>query len=357
MGKLQVVVGGQAGSEAKGHVAAQLAKPELNPDGLCAVRVAGPNAGHSAVDVNGTKWALRQIPVAAVVNPDARLYIAAGSEIDMDVLRSEVEALEAGGHRIRERLVIDPMVTLLEAHHHQQERDRHLSDRIGSTSKGIGAARADRIWRTARTYRDLFDIQDGDPWVKTIGVGDVASRLAAGLKRGMTTQVEGTQGHLLGLHHDYYPQVTSSDCRAIDFMAMCGLSPWAPGIDDLEVWITFRPWPIRVAGPSGPLPGETTWEALGLPEERTTVTQKIRRVGTWDGQLARAAVVANGGPGDFVHLALSMADQIAPVVAGVTDPDKVLADSAVARFLDRMEADCGQPVEMVTTSDRTAVWL
>ena len=67
MGKLQVIVGGQAGSEAKGHVAAQLASPELTPEGLAAVRVAGPNAGHSAVDATGRKWALRQIPVAAVI--------------------------------------------------------------------------------------------------------------------------------------------------------------------------------------------------------------------------------------------------------------------------------------------------
>ena len=69
-GKLQVVVGGQFGSEAKGAVAAHLAAKE---DDLFAVRVAGPNAGHTVIGNDGREWKLQQIPVAAVSNRYARL--------------------------------------------------------------------------------------------------------------------------------------------------------------------------------------------------------------------------------------------------------------------------------------------
>ena len=66
--KLDVVVGAQYGSEAKGHLVADLAarrmKEGLNP---LVVRVAGPNAGHTGYDHNGKPWALRSVPVAAVV--------------------------------------------------------------------------------------------------------------------------------------------------------------------------------------------------------------------------------------------------------------------------------------------------
>ncbi len=155
MGKLQVIVGGQAGSEGKGAVAACLARHAAESrTPLAAVRVAGPHAGHSACAPDGTKWALRQIPVAAVVNPDAKLYITAGSEIDIDVLTAEITRLEEGGHKIRERLTIDPMATIVEARHKEAEAAHGIVGRIGSTGKGIGAARAERIWRTATIARD-----------------------------------------------------------------------------------------------------------------------------------------------------------------------------------------------------------
>lgn len=353
MGTLQVVVDGQYGSVGKGAVCAHLAREAMaasNSGGLSAVRVAGPNAGHSAVDAAGRKWPLRQIPVAAVIDPDARLYIAAGSEIDPQVLEAEIALLEAGGHEIRERLVIDPMATVIDEVHLRLEADADLTGRIGSTGKGIGAARADRIMRRAAVVRDtaLNDLYN---------VAPVAPLLRIDLDYDRTVQVEGTQGYGLGLHHANYPQVTSSNCRAIDFMAMAGVSPWDEVVDDLQIWLVFRPYPIRVAGNSGPLLDETTWAELGLPDEHTTVTQKVRRVGRWDGKLAREAVYANGGPSDKLYLALTMADQLDEGIVGVTTQRALQMSEPVLEFLDRVDADCDQAVSLVGTSDRTAVRL
>jgi len=345
MGKLQVVVDGQYGSTGKGAVAAHLAR-QREAQGMAAVRVAGPNAGHTAVDRRGVRWALRQIPVAAVVNNSATLYIAAGSEIDISVLLDEAARLEAAGHAVYDRLIIDPMATILEPRHQQAEAE--LVGAIGSTGKGIGAARADRIMRGARLVRDT-DLAD------RFEIAPAAPELLDALDDGQLVQIEGTQGHALGLHHPNYPQVTSSDCRAIDFLAMAGVMPWDERVDQFEVWLVFRPYPIRVAGNSGPLKGETTWEALGLPEEKTTVTQKVRRVGLWDPDLAREAVAANGGPGPHLRVALTMADQLSPEVAGTTS----VADLTppVLEFIDGMEELLRTQVRLVGTSDRTMVAL
>lgn len=353
--KIQVVVGAQYGSEAKGHVAAQLAMREIDEGRIPAiVRVAGPNAGHSVVDPRtGNKWAFRSVPVGAVLPGTLALAIAAGSEIDPTVLFTELDALREAGIRYpATQMLIDPEATILTSDHITTETGMH--ERMGSTGKGIGAARADRIMRTASRLVD-------EQWlVKRLrSYGITVGRVAETLRQAGhidTVIIEGTQGYGLGLHMGHYPQCTSSDCRAIDFLGMVGLSPWDADVTDLEVWAATRVFPIRVAGNSGYLAGETSWEALGLPEERTTVTKKVRRVGAWDPELVRDAVTDNGGS-PVVRLALTMTDQLDPTVAGETKSERLLASGIVRRFIARAETDANASVQMVTTSDRTAVWL
>lgn len=347
MSKLQVVVGGQFGSEAKGAVAGHLASWASEP--LC-VRVAGPNAGHTVVNpITGVRHALRQIPVGLVTNPNATGAIAAGSEIDIEVLDTEIRALEADGIKVRDRLTIDPQATILDEGHRSEEQQSDLVARIGSTGKGIGSARAARIRRMAMIAGDMRGLgMYGE-------ITQVADAIRAEIKIDGLVQIEGTQGYGLGLHAGYYPHCTSSDCTALDFMAMAQANPW--NFDETEIWIVFRPYPIRVAGSSGPLAGETTWEKLGLPQELTTVTKKIRRVGTWDPDLARAAVEANGGQHAPIKIALTMADQIDPALAGTTTALDLVESSAFAQFAHRVTTDTGYPLDLVTTSDRTCIDL
>lgn len=355
---LQIVAGAQYGSEAKGHVTHRLTQQALNVSwhggtrGIVVVRVAGPNAGHTVYNRHGIRFALRQIPVAAVED-EADLVIAAGSEIDPDVLLREINDLRASGHDISGRLYIDPEATLIRDSHKIAEiSGEHLIDKIGSTGKGIGAARADRAMRRAERLKD-------DPGLVNVLESQGAFVLPTGawLNNSHAIRhviVEGTQGYGLGQHAGHYPQVTSSDCRAIDFAAMAGIAPWA--FKHIEVWLVARVFPIRVAGNSGPLADETTWEALGLPEERTTVTQKIRRVGGWDPQLVAEAVANNGGK--HVNLALTMVDQKIPGLADkqgkdILDPED---EKALARLILEVERDAGCKVRMVTTGPRSG-WL
>lgn len=337
MGKLQVIVGGQFGSEAKGHVAGYLATKESD---LFAIRTGGPNAGHTVM-WEGAAYKLRQIPAAAITNETAMVGISAGSEIDPAVLQSEADMLEATlPNKLWHRLIIDSQATVIEPSHLGMEKA--LVESIGSTGKGIGAARADRIMRTARIWADT------SPAEKT----NVAGFAHNVLEDGGTVQIEAAQGYGLGLHAGYYPQCTSGDCRAIDALAMAGLSPWDPLVTSLEVWVVFRVYPIRVAGNSGPLYNETSWANLGLPQEHTTVTGNVRRVGHWDQQLADAAMAANG---ENVNVALMMFDQVEPEAKGVVWWDQL---SRKAQDTLSQYDDCvGNRIQLVGTGPDTVIDL
>ena len=337
MSKLQVVVGGQFGSEAKGAVTARLAMESESP---LVIRVGGPNAGHTVYDANAREWKLRHVPVG-FINPRARLALAAGSEVSAEVLFKEINDLEGAGYDITARLHIDPQATLLDNSHIKQEVMSTLNSRLGSTAKGVGAARADRIWRTANLVGGLLNPES---------IGDLAEDFYT---VGRDVIIEGTQGWGLGLHAGHYPFCTSGDARAIDMMAQAGVVPWRWGPEDLEVWVVFRTRPIRVAGNSGPLHAETSWQELGLPEEYTTVTKRVRRVGEWDRGLAQEALAANGAPSRCIRVAITMLDHLFPADAGV----KTLAElSYDARsWLDERQKELGVEINMVGTGPYTQV--
>jgi adenylosuccinate synthase len=338
MAKLTVVVGGQFGSEGKGAICAHLGRSQTSERDV-AIRVAGPNAGHTAYDSNGVEFKLRALPVAAVVSDVCQLHIAAGSEIDIDVLLEEILLAESHGHQIYGRLTIHPSATILTQRHKEAENLLGLVNTIGSTCKGVGGARADRIMRRADTISAVGALSDLMSPPGQFELDDTRHVV-----------IEGTQGYGLGLHTGFYPQVTSSDCRAVDFLAMAGISPWDEWITEFSVIVVARVYPIRVAGNSGPLRGETTWEDLGLPLEYTTVTKKIRRVGEPDWDLVAAAVRANGG-GSYhpnVRVAVTMVDQLYP-----NQRDRTDLDDEVLKYLDEVEGIIGADIELVGTGPNT----
>lgn len=363
MKSLKVVVGAQYGSEAKGHVTARILDHQHQHDAMfdkpvpqVNVRVAGPNAGHTAYDVNGKPWALRSVPVGATREYPMTLVIAPGSEIDLPVLLEEWESLTDAGWTHNKVLYVDPSATLIEDVHKEAEKNFQLVNKIGSTGKGIGAARANRIMREAKRLVDSPDT------IKAIK-GMTGAVHFEPYQYSMNDQVviEGTQGYGLGLHGLHYPQCTSSDCRAIDFCAMAGLNPWQAEM--FRVVAVARMYPIRVAGNSGPMHEETTWEELGLPQEMTTVTKKVRRVGRWDPALVRDAVKANGG-GQHVMLALTMVDQQWPELQDVNSWGEALdvmrlktgasySEHGLWKFMREVGGVTGAPVGLITTGPNT----
>jgi adenylosuccinate synthase len=101
--------------------------------------------------------------------------------------------------------------------------------------------------------------------------------------------------------------------------------------------------------------GETTWQALSLPEEHTTVTKKVRRVGEWDGDLVRQAVAANGAA-PVVRVALTMIDSYAPQMTNYEGVYQEGLNLPLDDYIRNIEDEIRAPVRMVTTSPINALW-
>lgn len=276
-----IVVGGQFGSEGKGKVVALIARSK--PIG-CVVRCGGPNSGHTT-SIDGQDVVLRQLPASIGVN-DCPVAIAAGAVIDEDVLIEELTRF--GIHR--ERVIVDPRAVVVTAA--DKEKERELVDRIGSTGSGNGQAIVNRINRIPGCLA-----QDSVRLKEFACVESVAPYLHSLIKKRERVLVEGTQGFGLSLFHSsHYPKVTSKDTTASAFASEAGIAP----LDVDEVVMVIRTFPIRVAGDSGELSNETTWEKIqelsGAPaceKEFTSVTKNERRVGVFDIELIRKAIGYN----------------------------------------------------------------
>lgn len=372
MSTISIVVGGQNGSEGKGTVAGELARSLTGihrgrrHHQVVGVRVGGPNAGHTIygrcypgcdMSSHDTRmpehydhqsrhpWKLRQVPVAAVTNEYAALVIAEGSEIDIEVLLQEILELDMAGYNVSERLKVDAQATVIEEIHKYQELNVGLTAKLGSTAKGIGAARAARVWRDAKLAGEADELTK---WAFDGTAGYLMDYLH---NSGTHIVIEGTQGYDLGLHAGHYPFCTSGNARAIDFLAQTGLSPWCNVGTILDVWVVARTKPIRVAGNSGPLENETSWEDLGLPEERTTVTNKVRRVAEFDLEQVKRSLYFNGSPN--VKLALLMVDYEFPDLFGKDHVEEFAYHKPFLEWLTQKQNDLGVPVEMIGTSPVT----
>ena len=285
---LWVVVGGQFGSEGKGKVSAFITKQE-NID-IC-VRCGGPNSGHSFVDESGRTVVLRQLPTG-FVNPGTRLLIPAGALIDPVVLKQELEFLSLPPSRIG----IDRNCFIIEGRDREKEKALGLRERLSSTLCGVGAALSRRILRGDDAHL-AKDVVSEHPWLGRY-LTHASDEVNYGLDHGRKVLIEGTQGFGLSLYHSqHYPRTTSRDTTAAGFLSEVGVSPRLV----TEVVVVFRTFPIRVAGQqAGPLKDEITWEQIQAEsgcvhfiEERTSVTNRTRRVARFDWELAGEAVATN----------------------------------------------------------------
>lgn len=134
-----VVVGGQFGSEGKGKVAYEIAR---RTNAAAAVRVGGPNSGHTVVGHDGHKVVFRQLPTAALL-PGVICVLPAGSYIDKEVLFRERQMTGLGP----DRLLIDPNAVVISDLERGEEEARLLGQKIGSTLTGTGAAVSRRVNR------------------------------------------------------------------------------------------------------------------------------------------------------------------------------------------------------------------
>lgn len=271
-GKMNIVIGAQAGSESKGKLAAFLAhkfKPEIITMASC------PNSGHTAI-FEGKKYVTYHLPVSWVGNRDAQVLLGPTSVIHLDTLLREIKEVGI----TREHLFIHPRAVMIRDHYMQQEREGGLL-KIGSTNTGVGVARREKLMRVeditfASNVMELFPF-----------MADTVSMVSGAMHLGRTVLAEMTQGFDLCLEHGIDPHYCTSK-MIVPAMAMAeaGVSPKFLG----HVYGVLRPYPIRVnnrEGSSGPYAEaeEITWDEVqrrsGSPLpilELTTTTKLPRRV-------------------------------------------------------------------------------
>jgi adenylosuccinate synthase len=331
-----VVVGGQYGSEGKGKLVAHLARTARGP--VAVARCGGTNSGHT-VEYRGTPYPFRQLPSAAVLE-GVQLFLAAGMVIDVDLLLKEIAEVGLD----EDRLHVDRNAVLLDQGDVSTESGSSLRERVGSTLSGTGSATARKVLRdpTQKTAKAAPDLKKF--------ITNVSQDLNKLIDSGTAVVVEGTQGIGLSLHHSpHFPFATSRDTSAAAFLSEVGLAPTLVS----DVVVVFRTFPIRVAGNSGPLPNEMTWEELarraGSPSpfsEFTTVTKKLRRVGEFDWDQAEEAVRINRPS----RLALHGMDYISFSDRGARRLSDLSFESR--RFIERVESRLAVPVHFIFTGPR-----
>ena len=132
-GYVDVIVGGQYGSEGKGQIAAFLAEEY---DLL--LRVGGPNAGHTVFELP-KPYTYHQLPSGTRRNDNASLLIGPGAVLDVDKLLVEIAERQVDVERLR----IDGAAMIISEE--DKENEKGLVAGIGSTGQGGGAALSRRI--------------------------------------------------------------------------------------------------------------------------------------------------------------------------------------------------------------------
>jgi len=306
-GRLNIVMDLQWGSTGKGKLAFYLG---MKFDANVAICDFQTNAGHTVVLDDDRKFVLQQLPVMAIKD-DCRLLINPGATLWVDKVLEEIET-----HKAQKRLTIHPYAAVVTEKAREWEREN--LKRISSTLKGVGATLGLKTMR----HPDVILAKDEPRLAEWIG--DTTALTHQYLRAGAMVIGESAQGFDLSLNHGHrYPYVTSRDVTPASFLSNAGVPVCSVG----DIYGCIRTYPIRVGhqlekmadvptdmqhlvpdsekkfvkvGDSGPIyedQMELNWEALQRMsgathslEERTTVTQKVRRVFTFSQRQYRRAL-------------------------------------------------------------------
>lgn len=339
---VDVLVGGQYGSEGKGNIVAYLAR-EYN----VLIRVGGPNAGHTVASSKG-KFIHHLLPSGSGFT-SGKLLLGPGMTIHVQGLLNEIEktGIKPG------RLYIDPQASIIEEEDIAAEKGSVVGA-IASTGSGSGAAKARRITsrgnkeRPVRLARDIPELENY--------LGSTLDELERSYRAGHSILLEGTQGSELSLYHGQYPHVTSRDTNVAGCLAEAGISPSRVR----KILMVVRTTPIRVADPdgdedntSGTLKHETKFEVIAkeaklnpkdvVTAEVTSTTNRPRRVGWFEWEQFRKACDLNA-PTDIV---LTFVDYLKSNNRKARRFEQL--DEDTIKFIEELERVAQAPVSLINT--------
>lgn len=344
-GKINIVMGGQAGSESKGKISAYLV------DKFAINRIASnlsPNAGHVVVR-DGVKTTTHHIPAGAVgtrLPGSTTVYLGPATLINPSIFRDEVRMVMENTQIPARNILVDDRINMIMPLHTAKE-ERTMT-KIGSTAQGVGECRSDQIMR--RGHRAAERPEFWDELGVTL-VKDVGEHLRYELKMGRTVLYEMSQGFDLCMLHGVDPvYCTSRICNPQAALAEMGIPSRFLG----DVYAVIRPYPIRVNnrdGSSGPYPStEITWDEVarraGIKEglmELTTTTNLPRRVFEFSiSQVRRMISIC-----DPTYLCLNFANYIDATAYKVRKVEEL--PDKVNKFCEALAYEYSLPVAYVGT--------
>ncbi|MCK4898575.1 MAG: adenylosuccinate synthetase [Anaerolineales bacterium] len=263
--KVDLVVDLQFGSTGKGLICGYLG--ETGDYDTC-ITANMPNAGHTYIDRRGNKYMTKVLPASFVGGSIKTILIGPGAVFSLERLKEEMVWL-----RTDQTLRIHPNAMVLTPSHIKKEAKL---DHIGSTKQGSAAAVIDKMMRSGKVSiaKEVFRDTDYSKFIASHSEWKVRLELSTGIL------AEGSQGYSLGINTQFYPFTTSRDCSPAAFLSNMGIP--IPMLD--QVIGTCRTLPIRVGGTSGhcyPDQEELSWDELDLTPEKTTVTNRVRRIFTY----------------------------------------------------------------------------
>jgi len=275
---------------------------------------------------------------------------------------------------------------LLALHNHALE---HL---LGARALDFGAALAPYMQDGQVRFEPVYEEALRHGALLRPMVADVSCELNALHAAGHNLLFEGAQGTLLDVDHGTYPYVTSSNCVAGNAAAGSGVGP---SLLHYVLGIT-KAYCTRVG--SGPFPTELDWQTQGTPgwhmstvgAETGVTTGRARRCGWFDAALLKRSAQVNGLSGLCITKldvldglpelqlctgyrldgrsidllppgahAIARCQPIYETLPGWSASSKGITDYAALpanarRYLERIEALCGVPVAIISTSPERA---
>jgi adenylosuccinate synthase len=333
---VDVLIGGQYGSEGKGNIVSYIA-----PEYEYLVRVGGPNAGHKVYE-EPEPYTFHLLP-SGTRSCTAKLVLGPGAVLDIEKLLKEIREcqIEKG------RLVVDENAMTISPL--DPKREQKLKKKIASTGQGVGSATSRKIMgRYPKSDVTLAkDVAALKPYV-----GSALEVFERAYQSGKRILLEGTQGTSLSIHHGKYPWVTSRDTGAAGCLSEAGIAPRRVR----KIIMVCRTYPIRVGnakeGSSGPMSQEIDLAEIsrrsGIPlaelkkTEITSTTLRPRKIAEFDWVQLRANVALNS-PTD---IALTFVDYLDIKNRAAFRYEQLKPDTL--RFIEEVERVSGVPVNLIS---------
>jgi adenylosuccinate synthase len=277
--KMDVIVDLQFGSTGKGALAGYLGEK----NGYEAVISCNmPNAGHTAYSPDDDQKFVHKVLPSAIFGDNLQVIgVGPGAVFFPDRLVEEWAAVCK--YRDDLTLIIHEAAGIATEEH--KAREQASLSRIASTMQGSAEALISKIRRedSAIVKHRAVALYERLKEHGKVRIADQAAWLEMAIRKDKIL-LEGSQGYSLGISAGFYPYCTSRDCTPARVIADCNLPVgWLR-----DVYGSCRVHPIRVGntpdGYSGswyPDQTEIHFSDLHVPDEKTTVTQRVRRIATF----------------------------------------------------------------------------